>query len=68
VRLLAAALALSVTQATADDARINVREAALRALVEQNQSLREDNERLDAESDKWRKKYQTLSGMIGSCT
>ena len=68
MRLLAAALALSVTQATADDARINVREAALRALVEQNQSLREDNERLDAESDKWRKKYQTLSGMIGSCT
>jgi len=40
----------------------------VRALVKQNESLREDNKRLDEESDKWRKKYQTLSGMIGSCT
>jgi FtsZ-binding cell division protein ZapB len=36
--------------------------------VKQNESLREDNKRLDEESDKWRKKYQTLSGMIGACT
>jgi len=68
VKLLAAALALSVTQATADDVRITLPAAAVRALIKQNEALREDNATLDAESDKWRKKYQTLSGMIGSCT
>ena len=59
-------LALFVTSAAADDARVPV--DAVRPLVKQNEALREDNKRLDEESDKWRKKYQTLSGMIGSCT
>lgn len=63
---LALLLALFVTSAVADDVRVPV--DAVRALVKQNESLREDNKRLDEESDKWRKKYQTLSGMIGSCT
>ena len=63
---LALLLALFVTSAAADDVRVPV--DAVRALVKQNESLREDNKRLDEESDKWRKKYQTLSGMIGSCT
>ena len=63
---LALLLALFVTSAVADDVRVPV--DAVRALVKQNEALREDNKRLDEESDKWRKKYQTLSGMIGSCT
>ena len=63
---LALLLALFVTSAAADDVRVPV--DAVRALVKQNESLREDNKRLDEESDRWRKKYQTLSGMIGSCT
>ena len=63
---LALLLALFVTSAVADDVRVPA--DAVRALVKQNEALREDNKRLDEESDKWRKKYQTLSGMIGSCT
>jgi FtsZ-binding cell division protein ZapB len=68
VKLVIALLALSVSSAVADDVRVTLPLDAVRALVKQNEALRADNKQLDEESDKWRQKYQTLAGMVGSCT
>ena len=68
VKLLLAALALSVTQATADDVKVTVPASALEALIEQNEALREDNKKLDEEANKWFEKYRHRIGMVGNCT
>jgi hypothetical protein len=60
---------LLISSATAEESSsMRVSLSTLRELMKQNQELREDNKRLDAQNDEISHKYNKLVGMQGSCT
>lgn len=68
MRILVALLALFVTAAVADDARVEVSADTLRKLVQENIALRKEVNRLDADNEELEQKYRKQIGMVGACT
>ncbi len=63
-------VATLITQATTDDAieKVTVPAEKMRAMVEQNQELREEVNKLDEMNDKLLDELKKQVGMVGRCT
>ena len=70
MKVAALLVALAITQATTDDATEQVKVPAqkMRAMVEQNQELREEVNKLESQNDKLLDELRKQVGMVGYCT